>query len=411
MKYQEIRHEGIPSLSFMRDTDYILYVGPKLSRFQRRRLDSCREDAQIIYLPDIISLLSKEVFEYNLPGVQWSEKLSAKLIYDRIRTELGGQFTSRNRLLIRFEEDELVIYDAGWWFYKVVSYLKNAELTVVLSNEMLSFEEDSRLLFRTGNADDVDDEVVDFKYKEEEEEVEVSQDDGIRFSVVGKKDPQSGADPAGSSYPMSDDYYRSMLSSVMGVQPQSQPAAKKKIKRTVTKYEADATFNEQMISAARQVHMYIKDLLLQGFPAELLQIWIDENVRLSRLRITRQYKVILVDYDREVTMGPLPMTVFLFFLRHPEGVRLSYLQDHVDELRMIYGHVSVNDDPQKMEASIAALVDPFNNSICEKCAAVKKAFMRAVNDSIARNYYITGEQGKKKGILLDRNLVEWECEL
>ena len=406
MKYQEIRHEGIPSLSFMRDTDYILYVGPKLSRFQRRRLDSCREDAQIIYLPDIISLLSKEVFEYNLPGVQWSEKLSAKHIYDRIRTELGGQFTSRNRLLIRFEGDELVIYDAGWWFCKVVSYLKTADLTVVLSDYMLTLEEDSGLLFRPGDADDIDDEVVDFKYIEEEEEVEVSEDDGIRFSVVGKKEPQSGTD-----YPMSDDYYRSMLSSVVGVQPQSQPAAKQKIKRTVTKYEADATFNEQMISAARQVHMYIKDLLLQGFPAELLQIWIDENVRLSRLRITRQYKVILVDYDREVTMGPLPMTVFLFFLRHPEGVRLSYLQDHVDELRMIYGHVSVNDDPQKMEASIAALVDPFNNSICEKCAAVKKAFMQIVTDSIARNYYITGEQGKKKGILLDRSLVEWECEL
>ena len=30
----------------------------------------------------------------------------------------------------------------------------------------------------------------------------------------------------------------------------------------------------------------------------------------------------------------------------------------------------------------------------EKCAAAKKAFMRAVN-----------------GILLDRSLVEWECEL
>lgn len=62
----------------MRDTDYILYVDPKLSRSQRRRLDSCREDAQIIYLPDIISLLSRYVFEYNLPGVQWSEKLSSR---------------------------------------------------------------------------------------------------------------------------------------------------------------------------------------------------------------------------------------------------------------------------------------------------------------------------------------------
>jgi hypothetical protein len=155
----------------------------------------------------------------------------------------------------------------------------------------------------------------------------------------------------------------------------------------------------------------MKDLLLQGFPAELLRSWIDENIKLSRLRITKQFKIILVDYDREVDMAPLPLTVFLFFLRHPEGVRLPYLQDHVDELRQIYGRVSVNDDLQKMEASVAALVDPFNNSICEKCAAVKKAFMLVVEDSIARNYYITGAQGKKKGILLDRSLVEWECEL
>ena len=58
----------------MRDTDYIQYVGPKLSRFQRRKLDSCRENAQVIYLP----------------GLQWHEKLAAELIYDSVRTELAA---------------------------------------------------------------------------------------------------------------------------------------------------------------------------------------------------------------------------------------------------------------------------------------------------------------------------------
>ena len=406
MKYQEIRREGIPSLSFMRWTDYILYVGPALSARQLKMLKSKKIDERIVYLPDVVSLLSKEVFEYNLPGVRWPEELSAELIYDRIRAELGGQFTSRSRLIMRFEGEELVIYDAGRWFFRVVSYLKRYDGISVLENQMLGPEDSMELLFKA--SDDCDD--VSFKTVEIEEEVEVSLGEGVRFSFVGdKKEPQCGADPAGASYPRSDDYYRGILASRIWSEPQS--AAKQKTKRTVTRYEADATFNEQMIAAARQLHMMLKDLLLQGFPADVLQIWIEENVKLSRLRITRQYKVILVDYDREVTMGPLPLTVFLFFLRHPEGVRLSYLQDHVDELKMIYGHVSVNDNPQKMEASIAALVNPFNNSICEKCAAVKKAFMLAVNDSIARNYYITGEQGKKKGILLDRSLVEWECQL
>jgi preprotein translocase subunit Sec63 len=83
----------------------------------------------------------------------------------------------------------------------------------------------------------------------------------------------------------------------------------------------------------------------------------------------------------------------------------------VDEIRNIYEHVSVNDDPEKMAESIASLIDPLNNSICEKCAAIKKAFLLKVNDNVARNYYVTGIQGGEKGIALDRNLVEWECEL
>ena len=173
---------------------------------------------------------------------------------------------------------------------------------------------------------------------------------------------------------------------------------------------ADQMFTSEMANAA-ELESKVKGLLLQGFPAEIIRSWIDKPVKLSRLRITRQFRILLVDYDEEVIMRPLPKAVFLFFLRHPEGIMFSHLQDYRDELMMIYGHVCTNDDPMKMEASIAALVNPFNNSICEKCAAVKKAFMQIVTDSIARNYYITGEQGKKKGILLDRSLVEWECEL
>lgn len=320
MKYHEVRQEAIPGLSFMKNTDYVLYVGPRLTWFQRRRLRTNKITSSLIYIPDIIKVLSKEVFEYNLPGVQWNDSLSVDHIYDKIRGELGRDGLSKNRLLIRFDGEELVVFDAGSGFSCALSYLK--------------------------------------EYVKEEKEKE-EQTDGIRFRVV----------------------------------------------------EEDPAFNEQMIRTANQVRVLMKDLLLQGFPAELLRSWIDENIKLSRLRITKQFKIILVDYDREVDMAPLPLTVFLFFLRHPEGVRLPYLQNHVDELRQIYGRVSVNDDLQKMEASIAALVDPFNNSICEKCAAVKKAFMLVVEDSIARNYYITGAQGKKKGILLDRSLVEWECEL
>lgn len=132
---------------------------------------------------------------------------------------------------------------------------------------------------------------------------------------------------------------------------------------------------------------------------------------LSRLRVTRHFKILLLDYDKEVRVGPLPKTVFLFYLMHPEGVKFNYLQDYKDDLLTIYNHLCKNDSPEKMRKSIDSLVDPLNNSISEKCHAIKEAFEEAVNEDVAKFYYVRGRQGAKKTIALDRSLVEWECDL
>jgi aromatic ring-cleaving dioxygenase len=175
---------------------------------------------------------------------------------------------------------------------------------------------------------------------------------------------------------------------------------------------SDYHFQSDMDVAARDAQGMIENLLLNGCPPEMILQWVKQSVKISRLRITRHFKIFLTDYDNaEVKLGPLPKTVFLFFLRHPEGVMFSHLMDHRKELQMIYERVCTNDDPQKMRDSIKRLTDPLDNSISEKCAAVKKAFILNIADNIACNYYISGAQGEKKGIPLDRSLVEWECEL
>jgi hypothetical protein len=175
---------------------------------------------------------------------------------------------------------------------------------------------------------------------------------------------------------------------------------------------SEESFDDEMHNALKEAEEMIKNLLLKGCPAQMILSWINQSIKLSRLKITKQFKIFMTDYDnQEIKMGPLPKTVFLFFLRHPEGVMFTHLQDYREELKMIYGHVCTSDDPQRMEESINRLIDPFDNSICEKCANVKKAFLVKVADNIASNYYISGAQGEKKGISLDRSLVEWECGL
>lgn len=326
MKYNEVRHKGITCLSFMKDTDNIMYVGPKLSWFKRRKLQSKDIKVPVLYLPDILKSISAETKEYYCPGTDASELFSAENFYNQIYRELEGKYTNHSQLLLRYDGNDLVIFEAKNGFRELYTYL-----TLQYPNPK--------------------------SYEEQEGEV--------MFSLTSGKNGDQEAD-------------------------------------------IDQSLDEEMMKSAEEVHEALKNLLLKGFPLEIIQSWLGDSVKLSRLKITRQYKILLVDYNQEIKMGPLPKTLFLFYLRHPEGVMFSHLQDYKVEIMDIYSRVCVIDDLQKIEESIERLVNPFDNSICEKVAAIKKAFILKVNDTVAKNYYVYGPQGEKKSISLDRALVEWE---
>ena len=44
----------------------------------------------------------------------------------------------------------------------------------------------------------------------------------------------------------------------------------------------------------------------------------------------------------------------------------------------------------------------------EKCSRIRAAFLTVVAEDIAENYYITGDRGEAKTVLLDRELVIYE---
>ena len=380
----------IKSLNFLKKTDNIIYIGPELSAAEKSLLTAT--GAPVMFVQDIIAKLSKEVLEYNFPGVALPEAFSVDSINAQIQSELTFSADPTHYMVVHFVHGDYHVYDAETYLDKLVWYLrrlvdrpvpmekvspKAKRKLRVIWDKMSEF---SGELYESVN-DDIEQEPC------QDADAAKEETDDIRFSVRPSK-PQ-----------------------VERCRKLSEPEIRFRVTSQPEPPHADQTFSTEMAKAAAEIEKMVKDLLLQGFPAEIVQSWLNEAVKLSRLRITRQFKILLVDYDMEIKMGPLPKTVFLFYLRHPEGVKFTYLQDHVDELRSIYGHVSVNDDPMKMDESIASLTDPLNNSICEKCAAIKKAFMLKVHDNVARNYYITGMQGGEKGIALDRNLVEWECQL
>lgn len=376
----------IKSLTFLKKTDNVIYVGPELSAAEKSLLTAT--GAPVVFVQDIIAKLSKEVLEYNFPGVALPEAFSVDRINAQIRSELAFSADPTHYMVVHFVHGDFHVYDAETNLDKLVWYLRRL-VDRPVPMEKVSPKAKRKLRVIWDKMSKFSGELYESVEQElsQDEDAAKEETDDIRFSVRPSK-PQ-----------------------VERCRKLSEPEIRFRVTSQQEPPHADKTFSAEMAKAAAEIEKMVKDLLLQGFPAEIVQSWLNEAVKLSRLRITRQFKILLVDYDMEIKMGPLPKTVFLFYLRHPEGVKFTYLQDHVDELRNIYGHVSVNDDPVKMDESIASLTDPLNNSICEKCAAIKKAFMLKVHDNVARNYYITGMQGGEKGIALDRNLVEWECQL
>lgn len=166
--------------------------------------------------------------------------------------------------------------------------------------------------------------------------------------------------------------------------------------------EADV---EMMMS---EVQKLVERLRQSGVGEIALQRLFKPTQELSRIHV-RYGRIFLPDYNNmEIKMHPLSKAIYLLYLRHPEGIMFSYLPDYRRELLHLYGLISGRDSLEDIRRSIDDVTDPTRNSINEKCSRIKQAFLREFDDSIAHNYYITGERGEAKKILLPREMVTWD---
>ena len=129
---------------------------------------------------------------------------------------------------------------------------------------------------------------------------------------------------------------------------------------------------------------------------------------LKKLVISRNYRIFLGDERKEVHMEPLVKAVYLLFLQHPEGIIFKDLPDYRQELASIYNKVRPWGLTDRALQSIEDVTNPLLNSINEKCARIRGAFVGQFDDYMAKSYYIDGLRGEAKKISLPRNLVIWE---
>lgn len=129
---------------------------------------------------------------------------------------------------------------------------------------------------------------------------------------------------------------------------------------------------------------------------------------LPMLIISKDCRIFLGDKQNEVHMEPLVRAIYMLFLRHPEGIVFKCLPDYRRELAEIYIKLRPGGLTDRALQSIEDVTNPLLNSINEKCARIRGAFVSQFDDHLARHYYIDGLRGEPKKISLPRDLVVWE---
>jgi|LauGreDrversion4_2_1035121.scaffolds.fasta_scaffold09906_9 hypothetical protein len=133
-----------------------------------------------------------------------------------------------------------------------------------------------------------------------------------------------------------------------------------------------------------------------------------QNVLLSKLVIDEKNRIFLPDFGNiEIKLRPLEKAIYLLYLKHPEGIGLSFLCDHKKELYDIYASLSSIGALEEMKSRIDDIVNVTKNSSVEKISKIKASFTKSIGDKLAKHYYIQGGNGEVKNIKLNRDNVVW----
>ena len=163
--------------------------------------------------------------------------------------------------------------------------------------------------------------------------------------------------------------------------------------------------------------------LLEGMEAaQLMALMVMVQERLKRLGVGVERLAepveLYIDKEFNIRMGvadgqilqlrPLVKTLFILFLRHPEGILLKHRDDYRTELEEIYSTINPNTFMEDVKARVARLVDLEDNSFSEKASVLNARLKELLPDEIAGDYQIRGHNGSPRKIRLNPLLVHWE---
>jgi len=180
----------------------------------------------------------------------------------------------------------------------------------------------------------------------------------------------------------------------------------------------DGMLKEQRVDYCGMIdRMEASELLeMMGMIQRRLKEMEVENVSTANLRSEEVKLFIHKDYSIRINgpwgmalpLRPLVKSLFILFLKHPEGILLKQRGSYEKELEEIYATIVPEVDEDIRRQRIQRLVNPQDNSFSEKASVLNATLDRHLPAGIVDGYKIQGANGHPRRIPLDPLLVEWE---
>ena len=132
-----------------------------------------------------------------------------------------------------------------------------------------------------------------------------------------------------------------------------------------------------------------------------------KSVEVSPIRFDSKFNIILPLYPQiKIKLDPLPKSLYILILQHPEGIVLKEIQEYANELKSIYCAVSGRKNPTVVNRMLKALTDPTENPLHKNLSIIRHCFMSKLRFDLAQNYIPAHGRSKAHNIPIDCQLVE-----
>jgi hypothetical protein len=163
----------------------------------------------------------------------------------------------------------------------------------------------------------------------------------------------------------------------------------------------------------RGVDPRITDQVLNTLESLRKQMLFRERYKTTRLPSRLEVRgpmrrIFLTDFgDAELKLTPLERTIYLLFLQHPGGIRLSELIDYRPWIEGTYQVIGNARTVAEFRNSVDQLVDPTENSLNEKLSRIRRKIVSLVGEDLAGHYVIDGPKNEKKLIALPASMIRF----